>query len=71
MNRAREELQAEREREVAALSRANQAEVERDRALRIVKRQARLSEAGACPCCKRTFQQLARHMAAKHPEQGQ
>lgn len=22
---------------------------------------------GVCPCCNRTFQQLARHMAAKHP----
>ena len=24
--------------------------------------------AGVCPCCKRTFQQLARHMATKHPD---
>lgn len=23
---------------------------------------------GVCPCCKRTFSQLARHMTAKHPE---
>lgn len=23
---------------------------------------------GVCPCCNRTFQQLARHMEAKHPE---
>ena len=23
--------------------------------------------AGVCPCCKRTFQQLVRHMASKHP----
>jgi hypothetical protein len=23
---------------------------------------------GVCPCCKRTFSQLARHMACKHPE---
>jgi hypothetical protein len=22
---------------------------------------------GVCPCCNRTFQQLARHMAQKHP----
>ncbi len=22
---------------------------------------------GVCPCCSRTFQQLARHMKAKHP----
>jgi hypothetical protein len=23
---------------------------------------------GVCPCCHRTFQQLSRHMKAKHPE---
>lgn len=23
---------------------------------------------GVCPCCHRTFQQLARHMTAKHPD---
>jgi hypothetical protein len=23
---------------------------------------------GVCPCCNRTFKQLARHMAAKHPD---
>ena len=25
---------------------------------------------GQCPCCGRTFADLARHMAAKHPEHG-
>jgi hypothetical protein len=24
--------------------------------------------AGVCPCCNRTFQELARHMANKHPD---
>lgn len=24
--------------------------------------------AGVCPCCNRTFAQLARHMATKHPD---
>lgn len=24
--------------------------------------------AGTCPCCNRTFQQLARHMKSQHPE---
>lgn len=24
--------------------------------------------AGVCPCCNRTFQDLARHMVGKHPE---
>jgi len=26
------------------------------------------SAAGTCPCCNRTFKQLASHMANKHPE---
>lgn len=25
-------------------------------------------QAGVCPCCNRTFQNLARHMATKHPK---
>ena len=25
-------------------------------------------KAGVCPCCNRTFQNLARHMAGQHPE---
>ena len=25
-------------------------------------------QAGVCPCCQRTFKQLARHMKAKHPQ---
>ncbi|QPQ55613.1 hypothetical protein IC614_03145 [Allosphingosinicella flava] len=33
-------------------------------ATRITKR----AKAGVCPCCNRSFQQLARHMAAKHPQ---
>lgn len=32
-------------------------------ATRVTKR----AKAGVCPCCNRTFQQLARHMATKHP----
>ncbi len=31
-------------------------------------RQKTRAAAGACPCCKRTFKQLARHMKAKHPD---
>lgn len=33
-------------------------------ATRITKR----AKAGVCPCCNRTFKQLAAHMALKHPE---
>jgi len=34
-----------------------------------LKRQARRAAAGVCPCCHRTFSQLARHMATEHPDQ--
>lgn len=31
-------------------------------------RQKRRAAAGVCPCCNRTFQQLARHMKGQHPD---
>jgi hypothetical protein len=31
-------------------------------------RQKKRHAAGVCPCCKRTFQQLVRHMQSKHPD---
>lgn len=34
----------------------------------VVTRMKRRAQAGVCPCCNRTFQDLARHMAAKHPD---
>jgi hypothetical protein len=53
----------------------DQAEAEAEAATRRAKR-ARAeatklktrAKAGVCPCCNRTFQQLARHMKTKHPE---
>jgi hypothetical protein len=33
-------------------------------------RQSKRSAAGVCPCCHRSFVQLARHMKTKHPEHG-
>ncbi len=40
------------------------AEVERDSAQRKLKRVKR----GVCPCCKRSFIELGRHMKTKHPD---
>jgi hypothetical protein len=37
---------------------------------RLKKVKARVGH-GVCPCCNRTFQQLARHMASEHPTYGQ
>ena len=35
-----------------------------------LKRTKRRIFSGVCPCCNRTFKQLARHMAGQHPEYG-
>lgn len=53
-------LKEERERHQRTLALKNEVEAERDRLKRRVAH-------GTCPCCKRTFRQLARHMQAKHP----
>lgn len=51
---ARRQLDSERRRTAAA----------RGQVTKLKKRAA----AGVCPCCNRTFQDLARHMAGQHPE---
>lgn len=55
---ARERIEASERAQRAAAKRARN---ERDKIRRRVAH-------GVCPCCKRTFKQLSRHMAAKHPE---
>jgi hypothetical protein len=54
-------LREEQARHQRTLSRVNEVERERDRLKKRVK-------AGVCPCCKRTFKQLAAHMKHKHPD---
>lgn len=34
----------------------------------VITKQRQRAAAGVCPCCHRTFQQLARHMGNKHPD---
>lgn len=34
----------------------------------VVTRQKNRAAAGVCPCCTRSFQNLQRHMSAKHPD---
>jgi|ERR1041384_335707 hypothetical protein len=72
-------IEQERDRAQAALKRAQErAAAERDLRehteykLRAQKgattRAKKRHAAGLCPCCNRTFQQLQRHMATKHPD---
>lgn len=67
-NALERELQAEQERKRAALERLNEAEQRAAKAEAEMRRHKRRTKNGVCPCCNRTFQQLARHMATKHPE---
>lgn len=72
--RLRKELDEQRARTANALSRANlavaradEAAARADKADKALQRHKKRTAAGTCPCCKRTFQQLQRHMASKHP----
>jgi hypothetical protein len=55
--------EARSEREIAQRER-HRANGYKGHATRITKR----AKAGVCPCCNRTFKQLAQHMANKHPQ---
>lgn len=59
--RAEDEAREASIRAQAALERAEKAEA---KAKRLTKRAA----AGTCPCCKRTFKELAEHMKHRHPD---
>jgi hypothetical protein len=70
-----EELDAERRRRQSAEQNVeyySQMRKQAEHSARAYKGQAtRLrnrAKAGVCPCCQRTFKQLAAHMANKHPE---
>jgi hypothetical protein len=54
----------------AAAARADRDRADRsNRALRgVVTRERNRVGRGVCPCCNRTFPNLARHMAGQHPE---
>lgn len=52
------------EADARAIHERNRANGYKGHATRITKR----AKAGVCPCCNRTFQQLARHMATQHPK---
>lgn len=60
----KEQLADESKRLQAALSRENQERAERQKAERKLKR----VKNGVCPCCTRSFTNLRRHIATRHPE---
>ena len=66
--RLKRELEAERKRKQDALERANIAEAAEQRLAKNVARLKNRVSSGVCPCCTRSFTNLQRHMASKHPD---
>lgn len=66
--RLRERLQAEKDRAARLAAERDQARASLTAQKAATTRAKKRSAAGTCPCCGRTFQQLVRHMKAKHPE---
>lgn len=64
----KDQLDRERDRSARLASQRDQVEASLRATRGVVTRMRNRASAGLCPCCNRTFQQLARHMAAKHPE---
>lgn len=66
--RLRKEVEAQKKRVVSAEARASVAEaVQRDAQAERDRLKARVHR-GVCPCCNRSFANVQRHMATKHPE---
>lgn len=65
-------LRRERDNAKQQLSRAEderrEAEARAERAEAAARRMKKRAAAGSCPCCKRTFSNMATHIRQKHPE---
>lgn len=61
-------LREEQERHKRTLARENAERIARETVERELTRHKTRSKNGVCPCCKRTFKQLAAHMKTKHPD---
>lgn len=64
----REQLERERRWAGHLAAERDQAEASLRATKGVVTRMKKREAAGVCPCCKRTFQDVARHMSSKHPE---
>jgi len=66
--RLRKELDAVKQDRLRAVESAGKARRELDGALVEIGKLHKRVQGGVCPYCKRTFRQVQRHMANKHPE---
>lgn len=69
VNVLREKLEKANRQNTSLAEQKYKAEAEARKANQELKRIQKRIHAGVCPCCKRTFQNLSRHMKTKHPEQ--
>lgn len=67
-----ERMRRERDRAVQNAARladeTREAEAKAEAARKALLRHKKRAAAGTCPCCKRTFSDMARHMNTKHPD---
>ena len=70
VQRLQEKLAEQTRAATSMAERAMAAENAEQKAQREINRMKKRAAAGVCPCCNRTFQQLARHMKTKHPQHG-
>lgn len=66
-SRLKKELTAEKARRDRALQEANENRQLAEKTVKAINRLKKRVTNGVCPCCNRTFQNLARHMKTKHP----
>lgn len=64
----RRQLDNERARSARLAHQRDQIEASRRATRGVVTKLKKRAAAGVCPCCTRTFQQLARHMESQHPD---
>lgn len=60
-------LAEEKERHKRTLAQKNEADKRESEVRAEFERAKKRAKHGVCPCCKRTFKQLAAHMKTKHP----
>lgn len=66
--RLRQQLERERTRSGRIAAERDQIEASRRAVKGVVTKLKKRISAGVCPCCNRTFKQLADHMATQHPD---
>lgn len=68
ISKLEKELELERKRTEWAKQDAKNAEYRRRAVVGKLNKIKKRVSAGVCPCCQRTFQNVARHMKCKHPD---